>query len=138
MVDMKAIEQAKEHFGKVLEEQMARIEKMKSAQDWTDYSKLKTLRIGVVGGDGIGPYISKQAQTVLEFMLKDEVRDKKVEIKVIEGLTIENRVKVMKAIPDDVLAKIKECHVVLKGPTTTPKKGDPWPNIESANVAMRM
>lgn len=137
MVDMKAIEQAKEHFGKVLEEQMARIEKMKSAQDWTDYSKLKTLRIGVVGGDGIGPYISKQAQTVLEFMLKDEVRDKKVEIKVIEGLTIENRVKVMKAIPDDVLAKIKECHVLLKGPTTTPKKGDPWPNIESANVAMR-
>jgi isocitrate dehydrogenase (NAD+) len=27
--------------------------------------------------------------------------------------------------------------VILKGPTTTPRKGDPWPNIESANVAMR-
>jgi isocitrate dehydrogenase (NAD+) len=25
----------------------------------------------------------------------------------------------------------------LKGPTTTPQHGDPWPNIESANVAMR-
>ena len=27
--------------------------------------------------------------------------------------------------------------MILKGPTTTPKAGDPWPNIESANVAMR-
>ncbi|MBO7548602.1 MAG: isocitrate/isopropylmalate dehydrogenase family protein, partial [Clostridia bacterium] len=53
------------------------------------------------------------------------------------GLTIENRVKVMKAIPDDVLLELKECDVILKGPTTTPRAGDPWPNIESANVAMR-
>jgi isocitrate dehydrogenase (NAD+) len=43
----------------------------------------------------------------------------------------------MKTIPDDVLEEIKKCHVVLKGPTTTPRKGDPWPNIESCNVAMR-
>ncbi|MBU0650994.1 isocitrate/isopropylmalate dehydrogenase family protein, partial [bacterium] len=28
-------------------------------------------------------------------------------------------------------------HVILKGPTTTPQSGDKWPNIESANVAMR-
>jgi isocitrate dehydrogenase (NAD+) len=70
-------------------------------------------------------------------MLEDEIKSGKVEIRTIEGLTIENRVKVMKAIPDDVLKEIKDCHVILKGPTTTPKKGDPWPNIESANVAMR-
>ena len=55
----------------------------------------------------------------------------------IDGLTIENRVKAMKAIPDDVLAELKTCNVILKGPTTTPRAGDPWPNIESANVAMR-
>jgi isocitrate dehydrogenase (NAD+) len=60
-----------------------------------------------------------------------------VELRVIEGLTIENRAKVNKAIPDDVLAQLKQCHAILKGPTTTPKKGDPWPNIESANVTMR-
>ena len=42
-----------------------------------------------------------------------------------------------KALPDDVLAELKKCHVILKGPTTTPRAGDPWPNIESANVAMR-
>lgn len=137
MVDVKAIEKAKEHFGKILEEQLKRVEAMKSGQDWTDYSNLQRIKIGICGGDGIGPYISRSAKKVLEVLLQDEIGSGKVEIKVIEGLTIENRVKEMKAIPDDVLAEIKECHVVLKGPTTTPKKGDPWPNIESANVAMR-
>jgi isocitrate dehydrogenase (NAD+) len=58
MVDVKAIEKAKEHFGKILEEQMKRVEAMKSGQDWTDYTKLATIKIGVCGGDGIGPYIS--------------------------------------------------------------------------------
>ncbi|GAF95947.1 unnamed protein product, partial [marine sediment metagenome] len=43
----------------------------------------------------------------------------------------------MKAIPDEVLEEVKKCHVLLKGPTTTPRKGDKWPNIESANVSMR-
>ena len=55
----------------------------------------------------------------------------------MDGLTIENRAAHLKAIPDDVLAAIKECHVTLKGPTTTPEKGDEWPNIESCNVGMR-
>ena len=41
--------------------------------------------------------------------------------KEIDGLTIENRVAAGKAIPDDVLAELKTCHVILKGPTTTPE-----------------
>ena len=89
------------------------------------------------GGDGIGPYICASAQKVMEFLLKDEIAAGKAEIRQIDGLTIERRVEVMKAIPDDTLEELKKCHVILKGPTTTPKKGDPWPNIESANVAMR-
>ena len=133
----KEIEAAKEHFGKLLEEQLERVEQMKQAEDWMDYAKLKPLVIGIVGGDGIGPFITKEAQRVLEFLLKKEVANGKVQLKVIEGLTIENRAKVMKTIPDDVLTEIKKCHVLLKGPTYTPKKGDKWPNIESANVAMR-
>ena len=36
-----------------------------------------------------------------------------------------------------MLEDIKSCHVTLKGPTTTPEKGDEWPNLESANVGMR-
>jgi len=137
MTDADAISKAKEHFGKLLEEQLARVEAMKRASVPTDYSKLKVIRIGVCGGDGIGPYISEHAATVLKDLLKDEIASGRVEVVTIEGLTIENRVKAMKAIPDDVLAELKKCHVILKGPTTTPKKGDPWPNIESANVAMR-
>ena len=131
------IERAKEHFGKLLEQQFARIEKMKSVKDFIDYSTLDTIVIGIVGGDGIGPYITAEAQRILEFLLKKDVEKGRIKFKVIDGLTIENRAKHNKAIPDDVLAEIKECHVILKGPTTTPRAGDPWPNIESANVAMR-
>lgn len=131
------IAEAKEKFGKLIEEQLKRVEMMKSQGDFINYNELDKIIIGIVGGDGIGPAITEQAQRVLEFLLKDEVEKGKVKFRVIDGLTIENRAKVMKAIPEDVLAELKECHVILKGPTTTPRAGDPWPNIESANVAMR-
>ena len=137
MIDTAAVERAKEHFGKLVEEQLQRVERMKSGEGWIDYNTLKPIIIGVVGGDGIGPYICQHAHKILEFMLSEEVKNGKIEFRVIEGLTIENRAKAGKAIPDDVLEEIKKCHVILKGPTTTPKKGDPWPNIESANVFMR-
>ena len=131
------IEKAKAHFAKLVEEQLARIEAMKKAPDWVDYSALKPIKIGLLGGDGIGPYLSREARFILEHLLKDEIASGKVLIKDIEGLTIENRAKVGKAVPDDVLEEIKQYHVTLKGPTTTPRKGDPWPNIESCNVALR-
>ncbi|HUT15152.1 MAG TPA: isocitrate/isopropylmalate family dehydrogenase [Anaerolineae bacterium] len=136
-IDAQAIEKAKEHFGTVIAEQLERVERMKLAGDWTNYSELEPIIIGIVGGDGIGPLICRHAHRILEFLLQDAVKSGKVEFRVIKGLTIENRAAAMKAIPDDVLAELKECHVILKGPTTTPKKGDPWPNIESANVSMR-
>ncbi len=131
------IKNAQEKFAALLTEQFARIEKMKAEKDFIDYEKLDKIIIGVVGGDGIGPAITAQAQRILEFILADKVASGKVEFKVIDGCTIENRAAAGKAIPDDVLAEIKKCHVILKGPTTTPRAGDPWPNIESANVAMR-
>lgn len=132
-----AIEKAKEHFGKVMKEQLERVERMKIGETQPDYASLKPIIIGFVGGDGIGPFIAKEARRILEFLLENELASGKIELRDIEGLTIENRARVEKAIPDDVLEEIKKCHVLLKGPTTTPKKGDPWPNIESANVAMR-
>jgi len=133
----KIIENAKNHFGNLVKEQLERVERMKKAGDWVDYTTIKPIIIGFVGGDGIGPFITKHAEAVLEFLLKEEIENGNVEFRVIEGLTIENRAAVMKAIPDDVLVEIKKCHVLLKGPTTTPRKGDKWPNIESANVTMR-
>jgi isocitrate dehydrogenase (NAD+) len=132
-----AIARAKDHFGRLLEEQLARVERMKQDEEWADYASMSPIVIGVCGGDGIGPYISAQAQRVLEHLLAPEVQSGKVVFRTIEGLTIENRAAVGKAIPDDVLEELKKCPVILKGPTTTPRKGDPWPNVESANVAMR-
>ncbi|MBQ9729888.1 MAG: isocitrate/isopropylmalate dehydrogenase family protein [Clostridia bacterium] len=128
---------AMEKFKKILEDQLVRIEDMKAQGDFVDYAALKTLRIGVCVGDGIGPTISAQARRVLEFVLADLVESGKVEFVDIEGLTIENRIAHKKAIPDDVMAALKSCHIILKGPTTTPQKGSGMPNIESANVAMR-
>lgn len=131
------IKEAVSKFEALIREQLARNEKIKTEKDFVDYEKLDKIIIGVCGGDGIGPIITKESARVLEYMLADEVKSGRIEFKYIDGLTIENRVAVMKAIPDDVLAQLKECHVILKGPTTTPQAGDPWPNIESANVAMR-
>ena len=133
----KEIESAKEQFGKLLEKQLKRVEAMKAQGDFIDYSKLDKIVIGVCGGDGIGPRITHEAARIIEFLLKDEIKKGKVELKYIDGLTIERRAELLKAIPDDVLEELKNCHVILKGPTTTPRKGDPWPNVESANVAMR-
>ncbi|MBM3940232.1 MAG: isocitrate/isopropylmalate dehydrogenase family protein [SAR202 cluster bacterium] len=110
---------------------------MLAGEQPTDYASLKPIVIGVIGGDGIGPSITAEARHVLESILAPEVKSGKVRFKTIEGLTIENRVAKMQPIPDDVLAEIKTCHVTLKGPTHTPEQGDGYPNIESANVAMR-
>ena len=125
------------HFIAVLEQQLSRIEKINSSDTWINYEDINPIIIGMIGGDGIGPIISDATRYVLEELLSGEKQSGKILFKDIEGLTIENRASVGKAIPDDVLEEIKKCHVTLKGPTHTPEKGDPWPNIESANVAMR-
>ena len=124
-------------FEEVLDKQIKRINNMAAQTDFMDYSALPTLIIGVCGGDGIGPSITRAAKRVLEFLLDAEIKAGKIRFEEIEGLTIENRAACGRAIPEDVLQKLKACHVILKGPTTTPRAGDPWPNIESANVAMR-
>ena len=115
---------------------MERVERMKQAEEALDFKKLDQIIIGCCGGDGIGPAITYEAERVLREVLKEDVEKGRIVFKTIEGLTIENRIAQLKAIPEDVLAELKSCHVILKGPTTTPSKGD-GPNIESANVAMR-
>ena len=131
------IDSAVEKFRALLTSQLARVEDMKAQGDFLDYAALDTIRIGICGGDGIGPIISAEAERVLRFILDDMVKAGKVEFVPIEGLTLENRIAHKKGIPDDVMAELKSCHIILKGPTTTPQKGSGMPNIESANVAMR-
>ena len=137
MVYKQVIEAAKEHFGKVLEGQLERVERLNTGTEWTDFGSVRPIIIGILGGDGIGPTIVAEARRVLEYLLQSEVDAGKVVFRTIEGLTIENRAAQLTPIPDDVLEEIKKCHVTLKGPTHTPEQGDGWPNIESANVAMR-
>jgi isocitrate dehydrogenase (NAD+) len=137
LADTAQIKTATDQFTKILEEQLARVERLKQQPDWLDFSKISPIKIGILGGDGIGPTIAEEARRVLEYLLREQVSSGKVVFRNIEGLTIENRAQHLKSIPDDVLAEIKDCHVTLKGPTHTPEKGDGWPNIESANVSMR-
>lgn len=132
-----AIDNAVEQFRHLMEGQLERAKRIKQDNEFIDYQNLDTIVIGICGGDGIGPIITRESERVLAFLLKDEVASGKVKFKEIDGLTIENRAKCLKAIPDDVLEELKACHVILKGPTTTPRQGDGWPNVESANVAMR-
>ena len=127
------IEKATEQFRQLLIEQLARQDKMEAGEVAKDFTQMEKITVGICGGDGIGPIIVKEAERLLRVLLTEEITSGKVVLKQIEGLTIENRMAIGKAIPDDTLAAIKECDVLLKGPTTTPKGG----TMESANVALR-
>ena len=127
------IEQAAAHFRTLLTEQLNRQARMSQGSPAKDFSRMERIVIGLIPGDGIGPILMAQARRVLEKLLAAELAVGRVELRDIEGLTIENRTAQGKAIPDEVLASIKDCDVLLKGPTETPKGG----TLESANVAMR-
>ena len=109
----KYIDSAVEHFRTLLTEQIARQRKMEQDNYKVDYEKMEKIIIGICGGDGIGPIISAESERLLQFILKDEIAAGKIELRTIEGLTIENRIAHNKAIPDDVLAEIKACDVIL-------------------------
>ena len=128
---MNSVQQACDAFRILLEEQIRRVENMNS--DKVDFSTKETITIGIIDGDGIGPVIMEQAVAVLEKLVQADIEQGKIVIKRINGLTIENRLALGKSVPEDVLAEIKSCDVLLKGPTTTPMGG----KMESANVTLR-
>lgn len=127
------IKSAVEQYETLLRKQLARVDEMEKGASPVDLANKEKLVIGVIGGDGIGPIIVEQAKRVLDILLKDEIASGRVEIRQIEGLTIENRLSLGQSVPADTLAEIKKCDVLLKGPTTTPKGG----TMESANVTLR-
>ena len=127
------IDAAVAQFRNLLTEQLARVEVLEKGAGAKDFATLEKVTIGVCGGDGIGPVIVDAARSVLEALLADEIASGRVELVPIEGLTIENRIKLGKSVPKDTLAAIRQCDVLLKGPTTTPKGG----TMESANVTLR-
>ena len=134
---MEFLEDAKRQFGELILSELQRIERMKESGAPKDFSKLEKIVVGVMPGDGIGPIIMKQALRVLETLMKPEIESGKIEIRHIEGMTIENRAALLQSLPERVLEQVKQCDVLLKGPMVTPRAGDPWPNLISANSMLR-
>jgi isocitrate dehydrogenase (NAD+) len=135
--NMESIKTAQEKFAELIQSEFERIERMKADKEVTDFSKLDKIFIGVLPGDGIGPIIMKEALKVLNNLLAPEIASGHVEIRVIEGMTIENRAAKLQSLPDDVFEEIKKCNVIIKGPMVTPRAGEPWPNLVSANSLLR-
>lgn len=137
------IKTAQEKLAELIRSDFARIDRMKADEEVTDFSKLDTTTIGVMPGDGIGPLIMTQALRVLNQLLAPEIASGKVKIRIIEGMTFERRVELGESLPEDVLKACKECNVLIKGPFTTPRAGDkfpdgtPMPNMVSANSLLR-
>lgn len=134
---MSGIKEAQEKFGGLIQSEFERIERMKKDNEITDYSKIDKIVAGILPGDGIGPIIMEQALRVLRNLMGPEVESGKVEIRVIEGMTIENRAAKLQSLPDEVFEEVKKCNVILKGPMVTPRVSDPWPNLVSANSLLR-
>ena len=110
----KYIKEASEKFEALLREQIKRAEDMKNAAGAKDFAALPQITIGLCGGDGIGPIIMAEAERLLTKLLAEELASGKVVLRKIEGLTLEKRMAVGKAVPDDVMEEIKACDVILK------------------------
>ena len=124
-------------FEDIVTEQLERVKRLNVDSEITDFNTIDKIVIGIIDGDGIGPVITESCKEILKVLLEDKINAGRIELRDIKGLTIKNRVAKLQTVPDDVLAAIKECNVLLKGPTMTPGKSDNLPNLESANVMLR-
>lgn len=134
---MNEIVNAQNQFGELIKSELERIERMKNDTGITDFSKLDKIVLGTLPGDGIGPILMPQALRVVKNLMAPELASGKLEIRIIHGMTIERRAELNQSLPDDVFQACKECNVLVKGPMVTPRVGDPWPNLVSANSLLR-
>lgn len=131
------VKAAQEKFGQLIVNESKRIEHMKESELSVNFQEKEKIVIGILPGDGVGPILMEQALRVLMELVGKEIAENKIEIRTIEGMTIENRVSKMESLPSDVIPKIKECDVLVKGPMVTPRAGDGLPNLVSANSLLR-
>ena len=139
---MENIKIAQEKFAELILSEYARIERMRQDTFVKDFTKLEKIIIGILPGDGIGPIIMEQALRVLNYLLKDEIAAGKIEIRHIEGMTIENRDALGESLPEPIFEEMKKCDVLLKGPMVTPRaseiaQGLYKHNLVSPNSLMR-
>ncbi len=136
-VTQENVKQAQEKFGALIENESKRIQRMKESQELTDFKNKEKIVIGIMPGDGVGPILMEQALRVLNELTGEEIKNGKIEVRTIEGMTIENRVAKMESLPADIIPEIKACDVLVKGPMVTPRAGDGLPNLVSANSLLR-
>jgi isocitrate dehydrogenase (NAD+) len=139
---MENIKIAQEKFAELILSEYARIERMRQDTFVKDFTKLEKIIIGILPGDGIGPIIMEQALRVLNYLLKEEIAAGKIEIRHIEGMTIENRDALGESLPEPIFEEMKQCDVLLKGPMVTPRaseiaQGLYKHNLVSPNSLMR-
>lgn len=137
MTNEEAKQKAMQAFGALIDEEYKRIERMKAGSKPKDFSKLDKIVIGILPGDGIGPIIMKEAIKMMNVLVKDEIAAGKIELRTIEGMTIERRAALKESLPADVFEKVKACDVLIKGPMVTPRAGEGLPNLVSANSLLR-
>ncbi len=131
------IENAQKKFGDLIRGEEARIGRMEECSEPLDFTKLDSIVVGIMPGDGIGPILMPLALQTMKELVGEEIASGKIVLKNIEGMTIENRVAKLNSLPEECLEEIKSCHVLLKGPMTTPRAGDGLPNLVSANSMLR-
>ena len=103
IIQLQKIDSQLQEISELLGDLPFKVEKLKKEDDWIDYSTLDTIIIGMIGGDGIGPTISRETHRILEKLLENQVKSVEVKFVDIECLTIENRAEKLQSIPDDVL-----------------------------------
>ena len=139
---MENIKIAQEKFAELIKSEYARIERMRQDTEVKDFSKLEKIVIGILPGDGIGPIIMEQALRVLYALVGEEIASGRIEVRHIEGMTIENRDALGESLPEPIFEEMKKCDVLLKGPMVTPRaseiaNGDYKHNLISPNSLMR-
>ena len=139
---MENIKIAQEKFAELIKSEYARIERMRQDTEIKDFSKLEKIVIGILPGDGIGPIIMEQALRVLYALVGEEIASGRIEVRHIEGMTIENRDALGESLPEPIFEEMKKCDVLLKGPMVTPRaseiaNGDYKHNLISPNSLMR-
>ena len=108
MTREESIAKAQQAFGELIRQDYQRIDGMKKAQEPLDFSKLDKINVGILPGDGIGPVIMPLALQVMEALVGDEIKSGKIEIRHIEGMTIENRVAQNNSLPQECLDEIRQ------------------------------
>ena len=108
MNEMAVIADLTGQFRNLLMDQLSRVMEMEEgSKPPKNFRELSKITIGICPGDGIGPIIMEQAERLLRVVLRDEISSGRIVLKPIEGLTIENRLQKMEAVPEDA-DKIKK------------------------------